>query len=212
MQIPAVGYGLRYEYGIFKQSIQGGHQVEQPDHWLRRPDPWEVARPGKTIKVPLNASFPCKVAASGSCPTSRATCSASPTTGRWSATGVSVSTPCASGRQLPRTVSTSLTFPPAISWRSAGQRRRSIADPSAVPRRFDRGGARVAVFAGVLPGCLFAERHRGQVPQERKSGLAHAAGQGRHSAERYPSGPGRGRDDAHSFWIRRPSTGTRPGI
>ena len=34
-----------------------GYQVEQPDNWLRRPDPWEVARPGKTIKVPLNATF-----------------------------------------------------------------------------------------------------------------------------------------------------------
>ena len=56
LQMSAMGYGLRYEYGIFKQSIQNGWQVEQPDNWLRRPDPWEVARPGKTIKVPLGAS------------------------------------------------------------------------------------------------------------------------------------------------------------
>ena len=45
MQLPAMGYGLRYEYGIFKQTIQDGWQHEQPDNWLRRPDPWEVARP-----------------------------------------------------------------------------------------------------------------------------------------------------------------------
>src|SRR5207245_10426642 len=45
MQIPAMGYGLRYEYGIFKQSIQDGWQQELPDNWLRRPDTWEVARP-----------------------------------------------------------------------------------------------------------------------------------------------------------------------
>ena len=45
MQIPAMGYGLRYEYGIFKQTIKNGWQQEQPDNWLRRPDPWEVARP-----------------------------------------------------------------------------------------------------------------------------------------------------------------------
>src|SRR5262249_1315033 len=57
LQFSAMGYGLRYEYGIFKQSIGNGYQVEQPDHWLRRPDPWEVPRPGKTIKVPLNASI-----------------------------------------------------------------------------------------------------------------------------------------------------------
>jgi len=57
MQIPAMGYGLRYEYGIFKQSIQDGWQHEVPDNWLRRPDPWEVARPHETVDVKLNCSF-----------------------------------------------------------------------------------------------------------------------------------------------------------
>lgn len=57
MQLPAVGYGLRYEYGIFKQSIQNGWQREQPDNWLRRQDPWEVARPHETVEVKLNCSF-----------------------------------------------------------------------------------------------------------------------------------------------------------
>src|SRR5437867_4401638 len=57
MQIPAIGYGLRYEYGIFKQSIQDGWQHELPDNWLRRPDPWEVARPNETVDVKLNYSF-----------------------------------------------------------------------------------------------------------------------------------------------------------
>ena len=57
MQIPAMGYGLRYEYGIFKQSIQDGWQQELPDNWLRRPDPWEVARPNETVDVKLNCSF-----------------------------------------------------------------------------------------------------------------------------------------------------------
>jgi glycogen phosphorylase len=57
MQIPAMGYGLRYEYGIFKQSIQDGWQHEQPDNWLRRPDPWEVCRPRETVEVKLNCSF-----------------------------------------------------------------------------------------------------------------------------------------------------------
>ena len=57
MQIPAMGYGLRYEYGIFKQTIQGGWQHEVPDNWLRRPDPWEVQRPHETVDIKLNCSF-----------------------------------------------------------------------------------------------------------------------------------------------------------
>ena len=57
MQIPAMGYGLRYEYGIFKQTLQDGWQRELPDNWLRRPDPWEVARLDETVEVKLNCSF-----------------------------------------------------------------------------------------------------------------------------------------------------------
>ncbi len=57
MQLPAMGYGLRYEYGIFKQSIENGWQVERPDNWLRRQDPWEVARPHESVEVKLNCSF-----------------------------------------------------------------------------------------------------------------------------------------------------------
>jgi starch phosphorylase len=57
LQIPAMGYGLRYEYGIFRQTIENGFQVEQPDHWLAQPDPWEVARPRETVEVPLGCSF-----------------------------------------------------------------------------------------------------------------------------------------------------------
>jgi glycogen phosphorylase len=57
MQLPAMGYGLRYEYGIFRQTIQDGWQREQPDNWLRRPDPWEVARPQDKVEVKLGCSF-----------------------------------------------------------------------------------------------------------------------------------------------------------
>jgi glycogen phosphorylase len=57
MQLPAMGYGLRYEYGIFRQTIDRGWQREQPDNWLRRPDPWEVARPDEKVEIPLNCSF-----------------------------------------------------------------------------------------------------------------------------------------------------------
>jgi glycogen phosphorylase len=57
LQIPAVGYGLRYEYGMFRQEIKDGRQVEHPDNWLTRPDPWEVVRPAETVEVRLNCSF-----------------------------------------------------------------------------------------------------------------------------------------------------------
>jgi glycogen phosphorylase len=56
MQLPAMGYGLRYEYGMFRQSIEDGWQREYPDNWLRRQDPWEVARPNETVEVKLNCS------------------------------------------------------------------------------------------------------------------------------------------------------------
>jgi starch phosphorylase len=57
MQLPAMGYGLRYEYGIFNQSIRDGWQQERPDNWLRRPDPWEVIRPHESVEIKLNCSF-----------------------------------------------------------------------------------------------------------------------------------------------------------
>ncbi len=57
LQIPAIGYGLRYDYGIFRQELRDGCQVEQPDPWLSRPDPWEVVRPNETVSVPLATSF-----------------------------------------------------------------------------------------------------------------------------------------------------------
>jgi starch phosphorylase len=56
LQIPAMGYGLRYEYGIFSQEIEKGWQVERPDHWLRRPDPWEIARPEEIAQVKLDSA------------------------------------------------------------------------------------------------------------------------------------------------------------
>jgi starch phosphorylase len=57
MQLPAMGNGLRYEYGIFKQSIQNGWQQEMPDNWLRSPDPWEIARPNEKVEVSVGCSF-----------------------------------------------------------------------------------------------------------------------------------------------------------
>jgi starch phosphorylase len=57
LQIPAYAYGLRYQYGIFRQEIRNGYQVEHPDNWLTRPDPWEVARPREVVPVRLGCTI-----------------------------------------------------------------------------------------------------------------------------------------------------------
>ncbi|MDH5613127.1 MAG: glycogen/starch/alpha-glucan phosphorylase [Gammaproteobacteria bacterium] len=48
MRLPVIGYGIRYEYGMFSQKIIDGYQVEEADHWLRDNNPWELERPEYT--------------------------------------------------------------------------------------------------------------------------------------------------------------------
>ena len=51
LQIPAIGYGIRYEFGIFDQEIKDGWQVEITDKWLQYGNPWEIARPEASVKI-----------------------------------------------------------------------------------------------------------------------------------------------------------------
>ncbi len=53
LDLPVIGYGIRYEYGMFRQLIRKGYQLEEPDHWLRDGNPWEVARPEFQQTVPF---------------------------------------------------------------------------------------------------------------------------------------------------------------
>jgi len=53
LELPAIGYGIRYEFGIFRQQIQGGAQVESTDPWLQSGNPWEVIRPEWTFPVTI---------------------------------------------------------------------------------------------------------------------------------------------------------------
>lgn len=53
LEIPALGYGIRYEFGIFDQGIRDGWQIESTDKWLRYGNPWDVARPEWAVEVKL---------------------------------------------------------------------------------------------------------------------------------------------------------------
>ncbi len=51
LALPVIGYGIRYEYGMFNQAIENGHQIEQPDNWLREGHPWELSAPEQSQRV-----------------------------------------------------------------------------------------------------------------------------------------------------------------
>lgn len=61
LDLPALGYGIRYDYGIFRQLIENGYQVEMPDNWLRNGNPWEICRPerAKTVRF-YGRTEPCR--------------------------------------------------------------------------------------------------------------------------------------------------------
>ena len=52
LERPAIGYGIRYEFGIFDQEIHDGWQVEKTDNWLANGNPWEIAKPD--VHYPVN--------------------------------------------------------------------------------------------------------------------------------------------------------------
>ncbi len=51
LQLPVIGYGIRYDYGMFRQELENGYQLEEPDHWLRNGNPWELERPEFTQRI-----------------------------------------------------------------------------------------------------------------------------------------------------------------
>jgi len=56
LEYPAYGYGIRYDYGIFNQKIADGYQVEEPDNWLKKGNPWEIERPEYEIRIQFYGS------------------------------------------------------------------------------------------------------------------------------------------------------------
>ncbi|AGW14447.1 glycogen/starch/alpha-glucan phosphorylase [Megalodesulfovibrio gigas] len=63
--VPAIGYGIRYEFGMFRQAIEDGAQVELADKWLRRPFPWELPRGGQQYEVRLGGKTHMETAPDG---------------------------------------------------------------------------------------------------------------------------------------------------
>ena len=111
LDIPAIGYGIRYEYGIFDQQIRDGWQVESTDKWLRLGNPWALERPEDAFEVKMGGRTERHTDANG--PRARAAgfrrgwCAAFRTTRRSSATAPTPPTPCACGRRRPWRASTS---------------------------------------------------------------------------------------------------------
>jgi starch phosphorylase len=65
LELPVVGYGIRYEYGMFHQHIEDGRQIEDPDHWLRDGNPWEIERPEDVRRVRFYGQTSQKIGADG---------------------------------------------------------------------------------------------------------------------------------------------------
>ncbi len=53
LDLPAIGYGIHYQYGLFKQEFRNGHQVELPDEWMKFGTPWEIVRPEHATEIQI---------------------------------------------------------------------------------------------------------------------------------------------------------------
>jgi glycogen phosphorylase len=127
MQLPAMGYGLRYEYGMFRQTIVDGWQREQPDNWLRQQDPWEVSRRSEAVEVRLGCTIEMHQGSLRIVSNRPSTLIGFRMTGRWSVSAARQSTACACGASRRTTILTSRSS--ARATLSARCRQHRGADP-----------------------------------------------------------------------------------
>ena len=193
------------------QEIEDGCQVEQPDNWLRRPDPWEVVRPTRRSRSSSTATFQMQDGRlTVGAERADRSCWASPTIGRSSATAARPSTPCGSGAPASPDDFNFLEFSRGDFFDAVHEKvgaenltRVLYPDDSTAPGRNLR-----FVQEYFLVACSLADivaRFR------RGNRLACPARQGRHPAERHPSVDGRRRADAHSPRSGPPRLGRRLG-
>ncbi len=210
MQLPAMGYGLRYEYGIFKQTIQDGWQHEEPDNWLRRQDPWEVlpserGRRGQTELLVRDAGRALAPCGGRILFTDRHTVRS---TNRrlWRQDHQHIAPMGRGCAQLLRLSGIQQRrFCRRPGWDSRGR----VADPRAISRRFHQHGTGPALRAGVFPGRLLIGRSRPALPP-RQCRLEHVPRQGRDSAQRHASDDGGAGVDADP--ARRGASRLGPGL
>ena len=210
LEIPAIGYGLRYEYGMFRQEIRNGQQFEQPDNWLLHPDPWEVARSSETVEISLNSSVRLQDGRLRSVP------------GQLThLLGVPYDRPIVGygGRTINTLRLWAASSPDLFDFGefSQGEFFSAVLDKIAAesltkvlyPDDSTPRGRSLRFLQEYLPGLLLAGRHRPTV-QESRERLAGPAAEGRHPAQRHPPGDGRRRADANS--PRRGAPGLGPGL
>jgi starch phosphorylase len=190
LELPAVGYGIRYDFGIFRQRIEDGGQVEMHDDWLQNGNPWELPRmeeaivgaPGGAARRPATTST-AACASTGSTP---APSSASPTTR--SSSGHKSDTVNTLRLWAARaTRDFDLRFFNEGDFRRAGRGEDRLREhlEGPLPQRPDRGGQGAPAQAAVLLRGLLGGRHRAAVQAHppRVRSAAQARG---HPAERHP--------------------------
>ena len=153
LQIPSIGYGIRYEFGIFDQQIRDGWQVEMTDKWLRLGNPWEIPRPEIAAMLGSAATpsrTPTRKAAIAFAGFPRASSEASPTTPRSSAIGSTrqICSACGVQRRSNRSISNRSTSVTTMArWsRKSPPRRSARCSIRTIPRCRASGSARAAVL------------------------------------------------------------------
>ena len=197
LDVPAIGYGIRYEFGIFDQAIRDGWQVEITDKWLRFGNPWEIVRSGDRrfdVKlrrphraVPRRGRGAARALDAGS-----AWSRASPTTRRCPATGRARRTCCGCGRPRRSSRSTSTRSTSATTTARCEEKVALGNDlQGALSERRAGGRQAAAADAAVLLRLLLAAGHASPAPDARQAArrlrpLLGGAAQ-RHASRRSPS-------------------------